>query len=234
MRQNQFITGQDIGVSQQMIAVMQRETKNAVGTKFDVSFYTASVLTKSLNALLEHVYQKPVSDFSCTVQGVGHVGSYVVKNLHDLGCTELNICDVDQKSLDHVIKEHSKVKIVENDIAKINTEIFIPCAIGGLIHQDNITNLQFKVICGSANNILLDPEKDAEKLCERNVLYAPDYLVNSGGLVAAFAEWKGFDDKQIMEIVDKVPGRLIKLYDNAEEQNIEKVLDEYCYKILFM
>ena len=228
-----YITTEDVGMHQGLLKIIQEHTKYAVGSKFQTYIYTADLLVSSLEAIASHKYNKEVKDFSYTVQGVGKVGARIVEKLVAAGCQKINICDVNQEQLDKVAAISPNVHIVSNDILEHDTDILIPSAVGGIIHKDNIDQLKYKLICGPANNILLHPEEDAPLLAEKGILYLPDYLVNSGGIVAAYVEWEGFEEDKIYEIIGKIPTKMNKLVDAASDGNVLKLLDIDCNGILY-
>jgi leucine dehydrogenase len=134
--------------------------------------------------------------------------------LHDAGA-KLVVADVDAAAAARVsVALGTDVASVQS-IASYNADVFAPCALGGGLHPVSIRKMTAKVICGAANNQLRDPEA-AVLLTDRGILYAPDYVVNAGGIINVAAEYLGWSPDQVRARVEATPQRLAEVFDLAE------------------
>ena len=131
------------------------------------------------------------------VQGVGHVGEYLVKYLSEEGAN-IFISDKQEK-LDEVRDKYG-ASIIDNDsILDFQMDIYAPCALGGILNTESINKLKCDIVCGGANNQLEDEDRDALHLKNRGIVLAPDFLVNSGGLINVYSEIKGYNQDKSLE-----------------------------------
>ena len=130
------------------------------------------------------------------VQGVGHVGENLVKYLSEEGANVI-INDINKSNIKRV-SELYKCKIVEsNNIYDLDIDIYSPCALGATINDQTIKLLKCDIIAGAANNQLKDEKKHSEMLKDKDILYAPDFLINAGGLINVFSEINGYNRKKL-------------------------------------
>ncbi|MCG8449512.1 MAG: Glu/Leu/Phe/Val dehydrogenase family protein, partial [Pirellulales bacterium] len=140
------------------------------------------------------------------VLGVGKVGTDLVRRLHENGCS-ITVADVYPPSIERVRKEYG-VEVVEPDeIYDVECDIFSPCSLGGVLNEETIPRLKAQAIVGSANNQLASDD-DAYRLQERDILYAPDFVVNAGGLINVNEELRGYTTEKAAVHIDRI-------YDNT-------------------
>jgi phenylalanine dehydrogenase len=106
------------------------------------------------------------------------------------------------------------------EIYGLEVDVFVPCALGAVLNDETIPKLRCKAVVGSANNQLLDAKRHGEMLMERGILYAPDYLVNAGGLIQVADELKGYVAERVLAKTKAIYGMLLQVYELAAEQNI--------------
>jgi leucine dehydrogenase len=149
----------------------------------DPSPYTARGVFNGMKACIDHL-GKPADFHGLTVaiQGVGHVGYNLASILHDAGA-KLIVADINQASVDRCVREFDAKAVGSDEILAVPCDILAPCALGKVIDANNAQSLRCSIVCGAANNILGDPDEDGVTLKSAGVLYAPDFVVNAGGLI---------------------------------------------------
>jgi valine dehydrogenase (NAD+) len=176
----------------------------------DSSVLTAFGVYQGMRASAEHLWGDPsLRGRKVGVAGVGKVGHHLVEHLLTDGA-EVVITDVREESVRRITDRHPSVRTVADTDALIRVEgldIYAPCALGGALDDDTVPVLTAKVVCGAANNQLAHPgvEKD---LADRGILYAPDYVVNAGGVIQVADELHGFD-------FDRCKAKAAKIYDTT-------------------
>lgn len=174
---------------------------------------TAFGVFQGMRASAQHLWGDPtLRGRKVAVAGVGKVGHYLVEHLLEDGA-EVVITDVREESVRRILDKHpGKVTAVADTDALIRVEgldIYAPCALGGALNDDSVPVLTAKIVCGAANNQLAHPgiEKD---LSDRGILYAPDYVVNAGGVIQVADELVGFD-------FDRCKAKATKIFDTTLE-----------------
>jgi len=188
-----YYTGLDAGTVMQDMEYIHLETEYVVtipaylGGAGPISPYTAwSTILGMKASLLELTGNNSLKGKTVAVQGVGDVGYYVVSYLVEEGAAEITITDIDETKIKNVVNDYGSkaaIKITEPDnIYDTPCDIFSPCALGAIINQETVQRLNCKIVAGSANN-QLGEEKDGDRLKEKGILYAPDFIVNAGGTI---------------------------------------------------
>jgi len=187
----QFITGTDVGLDVSDLKYMKKYTKYLVGYSANPEKATALGVIKSLNTVLACTYHnKLCSDLSFSIQGVGKVGFEILKILIEKGVRNIYITDIDKSKIKKIIKKYPFVKVVGVDkIYCQNVDIYCPCALSGVLNNKTLKQLKCKIVAGSANNQLKDLSI-GEKLYKKGIVYCPDYVVNSGGLISVTDEYR--------------------------------------------
>jgi len=124
------------------------------------------------------------------VQGVGHVGEYLVKHLTEEGAL-VSITDIHEETLSRVAQTYGAKIVAPNDIYDIDMDIYAPCALGATINDDTLSRLKCSVIAGAANNQLMDEQKHGVEVMKKGIIYAPDFTINAGGVINCFSEVQG-------------------------------------------
>ncbi|WP_308401508.1 Glu/Leu/Phe/Val dehydrogenase [Streptomyces sp. AP-93] len=219
-----YVTACDVGTYVADMDVVARETRWATGRSpenggaGDSSVLTAFGVFQGMRASAQHLWGDPtLRGRKVAVAGVGKVGHHLVEHLLQDGA-EVVITDVRAESVQRILDKHSvdkyagKVTAVADTEALIRVEgldIYAPCALGGALNDDSVPALTAKIVCGAANNQLAHPgiEKD---LADRGILYAPDYVVNAGGVIQVADELRGFD-------FDRCKAKAAKIFDTTLE-----------------
>ncbi len=220
-----YITAMDIGTSTQDMDTIAERTPHVIGAagmdKFqgDPSPFTSTGIWKGVLAAVKFKLKREnVDGLRIAIQGGGKVAYYLAQHLHQNGAT-ITMCDPNQKAREKFADEF-KAKIVElNDIYDVDCDIFSPCAVGGTINLDTLNRIKAKIIAGAANNQLAH-RKYGELAHKRGILYAPDFVINSGGLIQA-ASIHDFHDVNIAnKKVDKIYGRMLALFERSAKTNL--------------
>jgi leucine dehydrogenase len=204
-----YITAEDVGTSREDMDVLRRETRwvtgvsRRLGGSGDPSPVTAYGVFQGLRACAEEALRTlSLEGVRVVVQGAGKVGHSLTKNLVEAGAV-VSVADVDVDAVARVVNEFG-VDTVEPDKAHAaDCDIFAPCALGAVIRDDTIPELKCKVVAGAANNQLERPEH-GDALHELGILYAPDFVINAGGLMNVSEELIGYDRERAMKRVDGI------------------------------
>jgi leucine dehydrogenase len=198
-----YWTAEDVGVSPADLMHARKHTRYVAGLEGhdgasgDPSPVTADGVFRGIQLCVRRALQRDIAGLTVAIQGVGHVGAYLADRLHAAGA-KLIITDVNEAALADVAARTGAQVVTPAAIFDAPAEVFAPCALGGAINADTLGRLRAKVIAGGANNQLADPEI-GQALFERGVLYAPDYVINGGGIInvageiRAIAQGEAFD-----------------------------------------
>ena len=157
---------------------------------------------------------RPLSDCTIAIQGVGHVGVALVQMLHQAGA-QLLVSDVNAAAAARVANATGATVVSAAGILSAKADIFAPCALGGVIDEVAAGKLRAKVVRGAANNQLATTE-DGDRLAERDIHYAPDYVVNAGGIINVAAKYLGWPQADSNARVEATADRLADVFTHAE------------------
>ncbi|GHD84789.1 Leu/Phe/Val dehydrogenase [Streptomyces naganishii] len=223
-----YVTACDVGTYVADMDVVARECRWTTGRSpenggaGDSSVLTAFGVYQGMRASAQHVWGDPsLRDRKVGIAGVGKVGHHLVRHLLDEGA-EVVITDVREDAVRRVLEQHPGVRAVADTDALIRTEgldVYAPCALGGALNDDTVPVLTAKVVCGAANNQLAHPgvEKD---LADRGILYAPDYVVNAGGVIQVADELHGFDFDRCRAKAAKIFDTTLAIFARAKDDGI--------------
>jgi valine dehydrogenase (NAD+) len=203
-----YYTAEDVGTTQADMDLIRRETpfvtgvSPSIGGSGDPSAATAYGVFCAMRAVASHLWDGELSGRHVAVLGVGKVGSHLVGHLLDEGVA-VTIADVDELAIRRV-SEGRHVEVVPPEKAHaVECDIFSPCALGGTLNAATIPELRCEAVVGAANNQLA-AEGCVELLAERNVLYAPDFVVNAGGVINIAEELRGYNEDRAMTNVARI------------------------------
>ena len=224
--QGRYITAEDVGTSALDMDVIRRETRWVCGTPVeeggsgDPSPATARGLIAAMRASLQFVHgNQSLSGRKVAVLGVGKVGSDLVRRLDELGASVV-VADVYPPAIETVLQRHDGVEVVDCDaIYEVECDIFAPCSLGGVLDEHTIPRLRSDMVVGSANNQLATPE-DADRLAERDILFAPDFVVNAGGLINVSEELRGYSLDRAAARVDKIFDSTLRVLEASRERGV--------------
>lgn len=225
-----FFTGTDMGTTMDDFIHSMKETNCIVGLPAayggggDSSIPTAAGVLYGIKATNQILFGKDdLGGVTYAIQGLGKVGFKVASGLLEEGA-DLYVTDISQESLRAIEAKAATsagtVKIVASeDIYSQQADIFVPCALGGIINDFTIDQFKVKAIAGSANNQLLD-ESHGRKLQQRGILYAPDYIINSGGLIQVADELYGINQERVLAKTKHIYDAILEVYKMSELSGI--------------
>ena len=224
--QGKYWTAEDVGLSPGDLAEAAEETKYAAGLESgkaasgDPSPVTALGVYRGIQETAKRAFgSDDLNGKRVAVQGVGSVGSDVCRHLAKAGAS-LIITDVDEAALEKVVSETGAKIVAPDDIYDQPMDIFSPNALGATINETTLPRLSAKVIAGGANNQLVTPDM-GERVREAGILYAPDYVINGGGIINVAAEISGnYSREWVDEKLDTLVGTLGDLLDRALSEGI--------------
>lgn len=217
-----YITAEDVNTTPEDMDYIAMETDYIVGlekTSGDPSPFTALGVYHGMRAAcLEKFGSNELKDKTVLVQGVGSVGYHLVKLLVEDGA-KVFISDIKKDKLDRVSSEFPVKIIPVDEIFNDAFDIFAPCALGAVVNDETISKLKFKIICGSANNVLKE-EYHGVELEKAGILYAPDYVVNAGGVINVYQEMLGYDPEEAKRKVGRIYNKVLDIFKIAKEKQI--------------
>ena len=239
-----FYTGTDMGTTMDDFVHAFKETKNIVGIPEayggggDSSIPTAEGVIYGLKATNKMLFgDENLSTVTYAIQGLGKVGFKVAERLLREGAS-IYVSDISDDNIEAIQSiarsTPGMLTVVDpNDIYSQQADIFIPCALGGIINDITIEQFQFKAIAGSANNQLLKEEHGIE-LAKRGILYAPDYIINAGGLIQVSDELYGANKERVLIKTKEIYNTMIEVYKQAELKQISTVeaANQFCEEVM--
>ncbi len=222
-----YITAEDVGIGTQDIEYVAMETNyvagkpEMMGGSGDPSPVTAFGVYMGMKAAAKKVYgSDSLSGKKIVVQGVGHVGQYLVSHLEKENA-KIYISDIYEDILKDISSKH-KVEVVDKDaIYDVDMDIYAPCALGATVNDDTLSRLNCAIIAGAANNQLKDEKIHGDLCRSKGILYAPDFLINSGGIINVYYEIIGqYSRERAFQHTEKIYGISQDLFKEAEDKNI--------------
>ncbi len=221
-----YVTAEDMGTDVNDMEYIFMETAAVTGIDTshggsgDPSPFTALGVLQGMRAAAEVVYDGAgIEGKRVAIQGLGHVGHNLVRLCLEEGA-KVVACDIDDERIDSVRAEFPQVEVVPNEtIYDADVDIFAPCAMGSAIREETIDRIRAKIICGAANNQLDRDELGAE-LMRRGVLYAPDYVVNAGGLMNVSLELEGYSRERALRLTRGIYYNTMKILRLARSEGI--------------
>src|SRR3954468_12807007 len=218
-----YITAEDVGTSTADMDFVHMETKNVsglAGRSGDPSPVTAHGVFRSIQASAKERWgSDDLSARTVSVQGCGHVGYYLAKELHEAGA-KLIVTDIDQDRVKQVVNEFGARAVAPDEIYALQADVFAPCALGAIINDKTIPQLKVEIVDGAANNVLLEAEKHGVALEARGILYAPDYVANAGGVINVYSELAGWDSARAFRKADEIYDTILKVYSIAKSDKV--------------
>jgi leucine dehydrogenase len=217
-----YITAEDVGTSVDDMDYVHMETEHVTGrgdTSGDPSPVTAYGVYRGIKAsALEKYGSDELKDKVVAVQGVGHVGYYLCKYLSQEGAS-LIVTDIDQDRVRRVVDEFGAEAVAPDRIYDVEANVYAPSALGATVNDDTLPRFQVDIIAGAANNVLAE-ERHGDVLHEKGILYAPDYVINAGGLINVYGELQGWTSERAMRKAAEIYGTLSQIFELSREQSI--------------
>ncbi|MCA9620754.1 MAG: amino acid dehydrogenase [Myxococcales bacterium] len=207
-----YFTAEDSGTGIEDMQVVQSVTKQVLGTdggSGDPSPFTALGVRRGIEACVHlKLGRSSLEDVHVAVQGVGHVGYHLCRELSAAGA-KLTVADIDPLKAERAQRELGANVVPIERIFDVECDVISPCALGSALNDDTIPRLRCLVVAGAANNQLAEP-RHGDDLNARGILYAPDYAINAGGLINVALELEGYDAVRARE-------QTLKVYDTIHE-----------------
>lgn len=225
-----YITAEDVGISTRDMEYVRLETKHVVGLpeylggSGDPSPVTAYGVYMGMKASNKEVTgSESLAGKKIVVQGVGHVGENLVEHLVKENA-DVTICDIYEDRVQDVVKKFN-VKFVHPDkIYDLPMDIYSPCALGATVNDDTLARLGCSIICGAANNQLKDEKVHGVEVLNKGILYAPDYLVNAGGIINCYWEIVGYNRNAALAQAEGIYKTALNIFKKSKEEKIPTYL----------
>lgn len=220
-----YITAEDVNTSTKDMDYVHMETDYVVGLEGksgNPSPLTALGVFHGIRASLQEKFgDDDISKYSFAIQGAGQTGYYLVKYLVEAKAKKIYFTEINPSHIQRMKKELPNVEFVSpDDIFSLDVDVFSPCALGAQLNDDTIPQIKAKVIAGSANNVLADEEKHGMMIKERDILYAPDFVINAGGLINVYHELSNYVKEKAVRDIEKIYDRLLDIFQIAKEEDI--------------
>jgi leucine dehydrogenase len=217
-----YYTAEDVGTSVEDMDYVKMETEfvtGVAGGSGDPSPVTAYGTYRGIRACARERYgSDSLTGMSVAVQGVGHVGYYLCRYLADEGA-KLIVTDIDHDRVGRVVREFGAAAVAPDEIYAVDAQVFAPCALGAVVNDDTIPRFRFDIIAGAANNQLAE-ERHGDTLHQRGILYAPDYVINAGGLINVYGELNDWSGEQARRKAGEIYDTLIQIFELAKQNGI--------------
>ena len=221
-----YITAEDVGMETADMDIVREvtpfvtgisESKGGAGNPSPVTAYGVYM---GMKAAAKYKYGSDnLEGRKILVQGIGHVGESLVEHLSEEGA-EVLISDIDQDRLERVSNKYSASIYRGKDVYAADVDIYAPCALGATINDDTLERLNADIIAGAANNQLADDRRHGLVLREKGIVYAPDFLINAGGIINVYAELEGYGRQEIMKKTENIYNTTLEILQKAEANNI--------------
>ncbi len=220
-----YITAEDVGTSTNEIAYIMQKTKHVSGKPIDAggsgdpSPFTAFGVYLGMKATAKMAYGSDSLDGKkILVQGIGHVGQFLIDHLAKENA-EIIVTDINQQNLNAISQKH-KVKVISpDDVYSYDMDIYAPCALGATLNSETIPLLKCHLVAGAANNQLQNETLHGMMLKDRNIIYAPDFLINAGGVINCYREVVGLSAEEAMKITEKIYDKTAEVLERAKTEN---------------
>ena len=239
-----YITAEDVGTDMEDMELILSETRWVTGVSpghggsGDPSPVTAYGVVQGIKAALREKYDAPDMDGrTVAIQGLGSVGQYLAKYVTERGGKVFG-SDIDAECVDYASSELGVEIVAPEEILEVECDVLAPCALGAILNEESIPKLRCDIVAGAANNQLADEERDGRELHQRGILYAPDFVINAGGLINVYNELGGGYNRerairmtrgiylnlmQVFQISNKDGIATFKAADRLAEERIETV-----------
>ncbi|WP_458626773.1 Glu/Leu/Phe/Val family dehydrogenase [Winogradskyella sp. PC D3.3] len=221
-----YITAEDVGMTTEDMDTVREvtpyvtgisESKGGAGNPSPITAYGVFM---GMKAAAKFKFGSDVlEDKNIYVQGIGNVGEALVEHLVNEGAN-VTIADISQERLEEVRSKYGVTIYGGKDIYSEDMDIYAPCALGATINDETIYKLKAKVIAGAANNQLAEERSHGLILKERGIVYAPDFLINAGGIINVYAELENYGRQEIIRKTENIYNTTLEILDNAKVNNI--------------
>ena len=221
-----YITAEDVAMTSHDMEIINMETDYVSGLPENMggsgnpSPVTAYGVYVSMKASAKETWgSDSLSGKKVLVQGIGHVGEVLVEHLTKEGA-KVFIHDISEERL-KIVSAKYKAEVVSADtMFDLDIDVYAPCALGATVNDETLSRLKCKIICGAANNQLADEQKHGEMVGKKGILYAPDYVVNAGGIINVYYELEGYNRERALSHAEKIYTTTFNLFQLAKKEGI--------------
>lgn len=224
-----FITAEEVGTSPKDMEYIRMETQyvtgvpESLGGSGDPSPVTAKGVFIGIKACVKELYgTDSLAGRSVAVQGIGHVGENLVHLLREENA-KVYVSDINDERLIQIAKKYGAEAVSNNNLFDLEFDIYSPCALGATVNSETIQKMKCSIIAGSANNQLADEQEHGRMLLEKGILYAPDYLINAGGLINCYSEIAGYSKKRTMQLAENIYDATRVVLKKSKVENIPTI-----------
>lgn len=220
-----YITAEDVGITVEDMEHVYRETSYVTGIRSsphgsgDPSPVTAYGVYWGIKAACLHrLGSDALEGVRVAVQGAGNVGFHLCENLAEEGVV-LTITDIDPRRVERTVESFGAEPVDPDSIYDVDCDVFAPCALGAILNDETIPRLRCRIVAGGANN-QLEEDRHGGALAERRILYAPDYVINAGGLINVYGELRGYDAETAKRKAREIYDTLLSIFRIAEDEGL--------------
>ena len=221
-----YITAEDVGMATEDMDTVREVTpfvtgiSQSKGGAGNPSPITAYGVFMGMKAAAKFKYGSDIlEDKSVYVQGIGNVGEALVEHLVNEGAN-VTISDISQERLEEVKAKYGVTIYSGQDLYSEEMDIYAPCALGATVNDDTIGKIKADIIAGAANNQLADELKHGKMLQDKGIVYAPDFLINAGGIINVYAELENYDRAEVMRKTENIYNTTIEILENAKVNSL--------------
>jgi len=217
-----YITAEDVGTSPQDMEFVKRETKHVAGLlnlSGDPSPVTGYGVYVGMKAAAKAKWGRDgLADKTIAVQGAGKVAYYLMQHLHEEGARMI-VTDIDDEKVARCVEEFGATAVAPEAIFGVDADIFAPCALGGILNDDTIPRLKVDVVAGGANNQLAEV-RHGRDIEARGIIYAPDYVINGGGVINVYGELQGWTMDRAKRKAQEIYDTLLRVFSIADRDKV--------------
>ncbi|SEB83578.1 leucine dehydrogenase [Tenacibaculum sp. MAR_2009_124] len=221
-----YITAEDVGMETRDMDIMREVTPHVTGVSESIggsgnpSPVTAYGVYVGMKAAAKYKFgSENLDGKKVLVQGVGHVGETLVKHITEEGA-QVILNDINEARLEELSKKYNANVVLGDDVYGLDIDIYAPCALGATLNDKSIHQLNAKVVAGAANNQLEDEVRHGKLLQEKGIAYAPDFLINAGGIINVYAEVAGYGKEESLKRTENIYNTTLEIFNLAEKENI--------------
>ncbi|TWR29461.1 Glu/Leu/Phe/Val dehydrogenase [Mucilaginibacter pallidiroseus] len=225
----EFVTSEDVGTNPRDMEYIRMETEHvtgipeSLGGSGDPAPVAAKGVFMGMKAAIKELYGNDnVAGRSVIVQGIGHVGENLVKLLRDENA-KVYVSDINDDRVRQVSKKYGAEAVSNNSIFDLSADIYAPCAMGATINTQTIAKLKCGIIAGSANNQLQNETEHGKMLVEKGILFAPDYVINAGGIISGYSELMGYNKKRALQLTENIYEATRNVLKLSKAENISTI-----------
>jgi leucine dehydrogenase len=214
-----YVTCEDSGTGTADMDAVRQSTRHVLGTSGgsgDPSPLTALGVRRGIESAIKAKFgARKLAGLRVVIQGVGHVGYHLARELHAMGA-HLVVADTQTANVERCVAEFRAARVAPSEVLDVPCDVFAPCALGAVVNDDTVGRLQCAIVAGAANNVLAEP-RHGRALHDRGILYAPDYVINAGGLINVAYEYRpeGHDLAAVRAKVELIHDTLDEIFSRS-------------------